>query len=230
MKTHKIFKKFNLYEEIVRHNYMYHEELIHVTKKRLNILEENRSITFLDLGCGDAYLTSQLFPKEAPINYVGVDLSESALKDAEINLSGYSGWEVDLHCEDLLDFLKKNNTKFQIISCGFSLHHLKTEDKKKVFKEVKKSLKPGGLFLLYDVVRGEETVDEINRKQIEVYKKAWAKIPSDSMQLIEEHMINEDFPEALTTYEKWGGEIGFSQSEILYRTPHEFYVLIEYKN
>ena len=50
------------------------------------------------------------------------------------------------------------------------------------------------------------------------------------MKMVETHMLNEDFPEKLSTYQEWGEEVGFQRSEILYRTPHEFYVFIEFKN
>ena len=150
---------------------MYHKELIEVAQKRLCSDTISIPTSFLDLGCGDAYFVSHVFDKETSLHYTGVDLSESALKDARENLEEHSKWNVNLHCGDLLSFLKQNKVKFQVASCGFSLHHLSTEDKRAVFEEVKRSLLPGGLFLLYDVVRDQETRDEINKVQIERYKK-----------------------------------------------------------
>jgi len=230
MKEHKIFTKFNLYEEIVKQNYMYHKELIEVAQKRLQPKSVNKPLFYLDLGCGDAYFISQVYTKDVPVNYTGVDLSESALNDANKNLQDYKKWNIDLRHSDLLSHIRNDTTKYDIISCGFSLHHLSKSDKRAVFGEIKKSLVQGGLFLFYDVVRDKETREEINRIQIDHYKKKWISIPKDSMKLVEEHMIKEDFPEKLTTYQDWSKEVGFSQSEILYRTPHEFYVFIEFKN
>ena len=230
MESHKIFQKFDLYAEVVQQNYMCHKEIIEVARALLSLEKLDAKFTHIDLGCGNAYFINAIYSENTAVHYIGVDLSPAALIDAENNVKHKIKWKSEFYCDDLLGFLKKQKTKVQFISCGFCLHHLPTDHKKEVFKIVQKRLRAGGSFFLYDVVRNEESKKTYNKRQLELYKTNWNTIPKDTMELIGKHILNEDFPENMSTYIKWGKEVGFSNVEVAYRDPNKLYAFIEFKN
>lgn len=68
---------------------------------------------------------------------------------------------------------------------GFALHHLTTEEKGEVFRQVSRSLRPGGVFLLVDVVRHEdESHDAHLQAACDWMRKEWHDFSPEEMATI----------------------------------------------
>lgn len=228
-KTHELFKSFDLYTEVVKQNYMRHNEMIAITKERLATKGVQHGDTLLDLGCGNAYFSKEVYPSEVKLQYKGIDLSSDAIKSAKAMLQNQPNWEMQLIADDMLHFLKSEQSKVQFISSGFCLHHLATAQKQEVFALVKEQLLPGGTFFLYDVAM-EDTDDKptFNKRQLNWYHKAWHTISKAQMEAIETHILQEDFPEKVSTYKNWAKSLGFAGINQLYRDPNNLYVCLEF--
>lgn len=228
-KTHELFKSFDLYTEVVQQNYMRHKELIAITKAQLATKGVRDGDTLLDLGCGNAYFSKEVYPSDVQLHYKGVDLSPDAIKSAKLMLQGNTKWKTELIAEDMLQFLNNEESSVKFISSGFCLHHLATEQKKEVFTAVKERLVPGGTFFLYDVaMEDDDDKPAFNKRQLNWYNKAWHTISKEQMEAISAHILNEDFPEKVTTYTNWAKTLGFSQVNQLYRDPNKLYVCLEF--
>ncbi|OCQ95549.1 methyltransferase type 12 [Oscillatoriales cyanobacterium USR001] len=105
---------------------------------------------FLDLGCGDGILGRAIHTQYPAAKGVFLDFSETMIQSAQSQ---------DYPCPENLNFLTedfsnsawinaiKNQTPFDIIVSGFSIHHQPDTRKKELYQEIYYLLKPGGLFL-----------------------------------------------------------------------------------
>jgi ubiquinone/menaquinone biosynthesis C-methylase UbiE len=91
----------------------------------------------LDLGCGSGIFTAQLLKWGADVS--GIDISETM-----INIACKENYEIEFHVSNALKTPFKSGC-FDIVSSGLMVHYF--EDINPLFKEVKRLLKDGGLFV-----------------------------------------------------------------------------------
>ena len=124
----RFFAKWSMYEQVLDNDYMFHAAIYRGVERHLANYFAARPISILDLGCGSARHFSAALAGRTISEYRGYDLSEAALAEARQNLAGV-GCQVDLRRGDLLEALKDENGAFDLIFCGFSLHHLTADAK-----------------------------------------------------------------------------------------------------
>ena len=110
------------------------------------------SVTILDVATGSGRTLKQLtgaFKKE---KIIGLDLSDSYLKEASRYISDLNG--------DLIELLKGNaenlpfkNDSLQAISCVYLFHELPRTIREKVLKEFYRVLEPGGVIVIADSIQ-----------------------------------------------------------------------------
>lgn len=97
----------------------------------------------LDLGCGTGALMEQVLLEDRTRRLTGLDLSANMLAQAAKRLGG----KVRLVVGDS-ESLPFENDCFDLVYCNDSFHHYPTPTR--ALAEVKRVLKPGGVFLLGD--------------------------------------------------------------------------------
>jgi SAM-dependent methyltransferase len=115
----------------------------------LEKLQENqKQLTVLDIGCGNARFAEFLLKKKLRFHYVGVDSNQKLLSIAEKNLTKHSvGFELkkfDLVEELLIKSFSQNfEKKFDLIVTFGILHHIPSfELRLKFFQELAALMKP----------------------------------------------------------------------------------------
>jgi methylase of polypeptide subunit release factors len=78
-------KQWKIYQKVLNNNYMGHNEIYGILHKFL-LNNFQKPFKMLDLGCGDASLTSLVLSNTNITSYHGVDLSIAALEIAKENL------------------------------------------------------------------------------------------------------------------------------------------------
>lgn len=102
---------------------------------------------------------------------------------------------------------------------GFALHHLTTEEKGEVFRQVSRSLRPGGVFLLVDVVRHEdESHDAHLQAACDWMRKEWHDFSPEEMATICDHVTGNDLPATVITLARRATAAGLSAPEPVNRT------------
>ena len=186
------FEQWNIYQNVIKHNYMFHNEILNEIKKEF-LGRDNFSI--LDLGCGDSYMVKHAVKEHQKVQYLGIDSSSNALAFSEKNLNT-DNIQVSYIHGDFLEELKRLENSFDVIISGYSLHHLSTQDKKEFFVLVSKKLSENGTFIFYDIEAKEgESLDEYKDVTCRDYRKMWTALNSHEIENIITHVQNNDIAE-----------------------------------
>jgi arsenite methyltransferase len=168
----------------------------------------------LDLGCGtgrDAYVLSQLVGEYGSVT--GVDMTDEQLTVANQNLDwhmekfGYKKSNTRFikgYIEDLkLAGLEDNSVDLVISNCVINL----SPDKKSVFSEIVRVLKPGGELYFSDVFSGQRIPTELRQDKVlygeclagamytEDYRRIMMKLGILDTRVISKNLITLDDPE-----------------------------------
>ncbi|MBI2436476.1 MAG: aminotransferase class V-fold PLP-dependent enzyme [Candidatus Magasanikbacteria bacterium] len=138
----------------------YYQELNDIISEFVNTkFEKGRQYHILDLGAGTG-LTSKLLRDLLPQTKLDiVDFSAPMLESARMRLSEN---QVNYICTDYSEMEFEPN-KYDIIVSVIGLHHQNHKGKKKVLQKIYHSLKPGGWFILGDLVtHADKTESSLN--------------------------------------------------------------------
>jgi tRNA (cmo5U34)-methyltransferase len=108
----------------------------------------------LDLGTGTRETLVRVLERHPRSRAVGVDASAAMLKSAAGRLGGHS---VELVVADLSDPLPEGS--FDLVTSALAVHHLDGAGKAALFGRIARVLRPGGRFVLGDVVVPEDPAD-----------------------------------------------------------------------
>jgi SAM-dependent methyltransferase len=206
------FDNWSLYNQVIDHNYMFHDELYRELKHFIGSYKADVPIAILDLGCGSASHLSGALQGRLVGQYVGYDLSEVAISCAKRNLAELE-CPVEFRQDDLLTGLRANSKQFDLIFSSFALHHLTSTAKADFFRLAYESLPADGILLLIDVMREE---DEDLEAYLENYcswlKSEWSEIQTEGLDSICSHIQDNDFPERVSELIVMAAYAGFSNS------------------
>lgn len=220
----KIFDSFKLYQKVIEHNYMYHQEMYGALVKAL---PKGRKLSVLDLGCGDAYAISKALGNVEVSSYTGIDLSVDALQHAKINLKPL-GCEVNLIEGNFLETLLSLENSFDIVIAGYSLHHLQENQVEQLFVEVKKRLKEDGRFLYYDEMCEEgESQKAYIEKLWKIACEDWNELTGTEYEMLKLHIFENDFPLSERKMQSIYQDAGFKKQTLCFRDKTGLFVFME---
>ena len=211
----KFFDEWSIYEQVLDHDYMFHDEIYRGVERLVAEHFAARPLSVLDLGCGSARHFSQALAGRSISAYKGYDLSEAPLPEARSNLARLH-CPVEFYQGDLLDALRRESGAFDLIFCGFSLHHLTSEGKEEFFRLAHRRLDTGGMLLIVDPARKE---DEARPVYLDHYcgwiRSEWQSMPQAAIDAICEHIHGNDFPETARDLRAMAAEAGFDRAREL---------------
>lgn len=204
------FDAWSVYDQVLDRNYMYHDELYQEVQGFLVGRYAERPLSILDLGCGSARHLARALDGLRVSRYLGYDLSEAALAQAGVNLAGL-GDQKELRQGDLLDGLKSNTEKFELIFSSFALHHLVSEDKSDFFRLACEGLQAHGILLIIDVMRDENEELALYLDRYCGWLRAeWNAMTPEALDSICEHVRGNDYPETASELYAMAARAGFS--------------------
>ncbi|HEY1266849.1 MAG TPA: GNAT family N-acetyltransferase [Candidatus Binatia bacterium] len=213
----KFFDQMSFYEQVLDGNYMFHDEIYRAVARLLADHYADRRFSVLDLGCGSARHLSRALAGRPISAYKGYDLAEPPLAVARQNLAAI-GCPIELRRGDLVEALRNETAGFDLIFCGFSLHHLTAEEKAEFFQMAHRRLNIGGLLLIVDPAREE---DEPRPIYLDHYcgwiRSEWKAMSPAAVDAICDHIWNNDYPETSRDLRAIAGESGFDRARELER-------------
>jgi tRNA (cmo5U34)-methyltransferase len=106
---------------------------------------------WLDLGTGTGEVVVRVLRRHPSARVIGVDVNPAMLRAARTRLEGF---EADLRVADLVDPLPEG--PFDLVTSALAIHHLEGPEKADLFARIADVLRPGGRFVLGDVVIPED--------------------------------------------------------------------------
>lgn len=221
------FEGWNLYQQVIKYNYMVHNEIIDWLLPRFKSINREE-IDVLELGCGDAYTITKITGRIPVNHYTGVDLSEHALEFAADNLGNNIG-SFQLLNGDMSEIIRKIDRKFDVVMANYSIHHLLAPIKQKLCAEINSRLSPGGMFFMIDIIKYEEEqrLDYLNRGN-GWYSNAWNKLSKDQLDSVYEHTLSSDFPESFEFFKEAASKAGLQCTASTYLDKHNLFGAMEF--
>lgn len=188
------------------------------------ITQHKSAETLLDIGAGTGLFSYFVYKVNPKLQYTLLDISPEMLAVAKKRFQGLSNFR---YLEN--DYREKNiSGKFDIIISSLSIHHLTDNEKSTLYERIYKALKPGGLFINADQVKGRtEAMDSF-------YKGQWKRAVIESG--LEQLAIRRAFKRTeLDQFAPLGWQlnelerVGFSEADCIYRY-HNFVVMIGMKD
>ncbi len=205
------FDEWSIYDQILTHNYMHHDEIFEDVKHFLAERYGNTPFNILDLGCGSALHVARALKGRSLSGYLGYDLSDTALVHAKRNLRSLD-CPVELRRGDLLDGVKGSSESFNVIFSSFALHHLSSVQKAEFFAAAYRRLSRHGICLVIDTMRDD---DEDRSTYLDRYC-AWlgsrcTSLSSEALEHVSAHIRTNDFPENDKELEEMAVRAGFAR-------------------
>lgn len=224
--TSEFFQQWAIYRDVIKHNYMHHNELGVVLDRHLNAYTS--LIDVLDLGCGDAELFVRSQYTDKVKHYTGVDMSNDALALAKEHLQA-KPFDKSFIVGDFYQYAMKKPATYDLIVVGYTLHHLSREQKETFLEHVKEMLKPSGKIVVYDLVRkNKETRDEFIDRICLSFDQSWCEFNDEQLAGIHDHVRNNDQPETEQFFENQAKNLGIKYSTD-YRDDKAFYAFMTYQ-
>jgi tRNA (cmo5U34)-methyltransferase len=175
---------------------------------------KTQKIRVADLGSGTGTIAKMILEKYPNSILTYVDLAANMMETAKIKLGKYKSIEYIVADFHNFNFRKK----YDVVVTSLALHHLRNDkEKKKFFKKIFDALNKNGVFYNADVVLGSnETLQnsymnkwkEFMRRKISVSEIEYKWIPKYK---------EEDRPAKLIEQMKWLEEIGFEDTDIIWK-------------
>jgi tRNA (cmo5U34)-methyltransferase len=113
-------------------------------------------VSVLDLGTGTGETLAAVLARHPGAAAVGVDESDAMLDAGAVRLAGR---DVDLRVADLAEPLPAG--PFDLVVSALAIHHLEGPAKASLFSRIAAALRPGGRFVLGDVVIPADPADVV---------------------------------------------------------------------
>lgn len=174
------------------------------------------AVNLLDVGAGAGNYTLMMLSKLPGLHCTMVDLSRPMLDRAIERVSQQTDGEVTILQGDIREVALEEN-HFDIILAGAVLHHLRDDDDwLQVFNKLYKLLKPGGCFMISDLVAQDST--SLNTYIEEKYGEFLEKMGGKEYRTnVEAYIAKEDSPRSITYQLELMKQVGFDQVEILHK-------------
>ncbi len=175
----------------------------------------------LDLGAGNGNSTAALIRRFPDAHYTFLDASPEMLDICEQRFSGANSERIQSYFSDV-DY---GIDQYDVILAGFSLHHCKADEKRRLFKRLKRGLTSGGVLAMSDLFISKS--DKAHPQLLADWEQfIRTNDPSGEKWLwLKEHYDAFDSPHNFESQKEWLMEAGFSSVEIGWREGYWMHVL-----
>jgi tRNA (cmo5U34)-methyltransferase len=187
---------------------------IFLTALEIMPFEVDKATEVLDLGAGTGLFSWHVFGKYPQARFVLCDLAPRMLEVAEGRFKGHED-QFEYIVGDYREY--KSARRFDLVISSLSIHHLTDEEKRKLFGEVYRVLRDGGVFVNIDQIKGP-TPD-----LVDLYWENWlgkvraAEAPEEQIQASIQRRTKYDHDASLVDQLNWLSEAGFVNVDCVYK-------------
>jgi tRNA (cmo5U34)-methyltransferase len=167
----------------------------------------------LELGCGTGNLTGLIVKHIPEAKITAVDISEKMILECKARLKKDT---IDYIREDF-SRLKFKEESFNLIISSIAIHHLVDSEKEKLFYNIYKWLKKGGIFIFFDPLSLE--IDALHKENMRLWKNFAFEnnVTEAEWNMFLEHQKESDFYSSLRSHIGWLERGGFKNIDCIWR-------------
>lgn len=174
---------------------------------------DNPEPEVIDIGAGTGLFSAFLLEKFPDAHLTLIDIAENMLEMARQRFAGRE------HTRFIVSDYSQGDLggPYDIACSALSIHHLATDDKRRLFRKIYGALRPGGIFVNADQADGETPYFR------ECYLEYWNEFMRNGPMSPEQHAEilkrrdTLDKNEKLSDQLAWLKEAGFSDVDVVYR-------------
>jgi SAM-dependent methyltransferase len=210
-------KGWQTYCKVREYGYIFHQD-VYGALRRVLVDDAPRPFRLMDVGCGDSVPTAAaLFGTEVG-GYVGIDMSRALLDLARVELARV-GCPVIFVEGDYRTVLADWREHVDVVWIGQSLHHMDSDEKLPVMRQVRRIVDSGGLFLIWEPTSLPDEGRIGWQTRVDDYVATWTDLDEDERRTVIEHGWASDHPETVARWLELGREAGFAAGELLLEAP-----------
>ncbi len=171
------------------------------------IVNTQDEIAILDLGCGTGFELEGIFKKAPHAQITGIDVSEKMLSNLKLKHINHLN-QITLIKDSYLTFPFPKGAYDYVVSVH-TMHHFLQGRKQKIYKKIKKALKPDEIYIEGDWIVSHE--DE--QKYLSEYDEAIKQMGE-----CESGDYHIDIPFSISTQKRILREAGFREIDIVWKT------------
>jgi tRNA (cmo5U34)-methyltransferase len=168
----------------------------------------------LDLGCGTGNLTAAILHHFPTAEIHALDISADILSECKNRFKENTNIIYHQHDFSTLNFPENH---FDFIVSSIAIHHVKDDEKRKLYQQILALLKPNGLFEFADQTRG--ITEEIYQTHITRWKTEAFKLGStpENWDMWMQHQADHDHHTPVVWHLEQLKEIGFTNIDVLWK-------------
>ena len=170
----------------------------------------------LDIGCGAGNYTLKILQRLPRLEVTLVDLSRPMLDRAEQRVAAAGASHITLHQTDIRE-LDLPEASFDLVVAASVFHHLRSDDEwQAVFAKVRRSLRVGGSFWIFDLV--EHSSPAVHQLMWQRYGEYLQNLRDATYRAhVEAYVEHEDTPRSLMYQLDLLRASGFGKLEVLHK-------------
>jgi tRNA (cmo5U34)-methyltransferase len=204
--------KYYDYDNLIRKLIPRYAHLHQVVLDQLKF-PKNKPLRVLDLGIGTGQTALEILQRFSEAHIDGVDISKQMLAQGKARLKQFENRVTYAH-KDMAAFIPKHT--YDACVAVLSIHHLHERQKQKLFKTVYKALKPGGVFVIGDLIRFP-TQKETKQKELLWKRYIYHTLGAAEGQYWFDNYLEEDVPSSIPDQIKWLRIAGFKDSRRVWK-------------
>jgi tRNA (cmo5U34)-methyltransferase len=169
------------------------------------IAQTSSPVRILDLGCGTGLEIPALLEQAPNAEVVGIDLSRRMLD--HLMVKGFSPTDNLLLIQGSYLALPLQESSFDYVVAVMTIHHLLPGPKRRLYTNIRRLLRPGGLYIEGDYVVTPEKEKDLLRR----YRRSVADIKD-----VKSGSYHIDIPFSLATQRELFTEAGFSDFTLIH--------------
>lgn len=167
----------------------------------------------LDIGAGTGLLSAFMIQKFPDASFTLMDIAENMLEVAKKRFEGQ-----ERICYVVSDYSRTDiGGPYDIVCSALSIHHLGTEEKRRLFCRIFSALRDGGMFINADQADGETPY--FRRRYLDYWNEFLKNgpLPDSGRAEILRRRDTLDRNEKLSVQIGWLKEAGFADADVVYR-------------
>lgn len=124
----------------------------HIKNELINFSKLNKKQTILDFGCGTGTLIKMILEKTPELNIVGLDIDQNILNLATQKLKNYNPQLIKYNGVNI----PYSDNYFDKVLTSLAIHHINTENKILIFKEIRRVIKTKGKIYILDFAKPKD--------------------------------------------------------------------------